>query len=315
MVNIFDVAKAAGVSKSTVSRVFSGKGYVSDHSRRAVLAAADQLGYMPSLLARQFREQSTRTIGFIAKTYYPAVGDLLNYISHLVEQRGYKINVYFTKTRHDELEILNSLKLHALDGLFFVANRNPWSIIEKFTAYGPITTWRRIDHSQIYSSYIDHYPLYQQILAYIVKQYGVVNIGHILNDRHKNNTKARLKAIKEFEHHYPNRDNSWQVFFPEQGGAGESAAIAFLKAKQKPEVIIAYSDYVAAGFISKLENYHFTIPQDVKVFGFDNSDFGQYLKLSTVDTHLKIQATNCLNKIFADLQGQPFKARKSSLIY
>jgi len=55
MVTIFDVAKAAGVSKSTASRAISGQGYVSQASKAKVLTAASKLGYTPSILARQFR--------------------------------------------------------------------------------------------------------------------------------------------------------------------------------------------------------------------------------------------------------------------
>lgn len=90
MSNIFDVARLAGVSKSTVSRVFTGNGYVSKVSRKKVLQSAKKLGYVPSILARQLVEQSTKTIGFIAKTYYPEVGQLLDLVTHYVQKKVLK---------------------------------------------------------------------------------------------------------------------------------------------------------------------------------------------------------------------------------
>lgn len=306
MTNIFDVAKKSGLSKSTVSRVFSGKGYVSDASRQKILKAAEDLGYVPSILARQFRQQRTKTIGFIAKTYYPAVGDLMNYVTHKLEKRGYKINIYFTKTKEDELEILNAFKYHMLDGLFFVANRNSWDTITNFSEYGPIATWRRINSRYVYSSFIDHYPLYMEILKYITDTYGNVSVGHILNDQAKNNTKARLKALSEFKVNWTNID-SWRVFYPEQTNAGKKAAQKYMKLAKKPQVVVVYSDYVAAEFITCLRENNYRVPEDIKVFGFDNSDFGLFSELSTIDTFLELQVENNINKILSELERTEFR--------
>lgn len=306
MSNIFDVARLAGVSKSTVSRVFTGNGYVSKASRKKVLQAAKKLGYVPSILARQLVEQSTKTIGFIAKTYYPEVGQLLDLVTHYVQKKGFKIAVYFTRNKQEELLILKEFKLHGLDALFFVANRNSWKKIAEFSQYGPIVTWRRIDSKNIYSSYIDHYPLYKDILKYLKNRYGDISVGHILNDPRKNNTKARIKAIKEFKLENSKFD-SWEVFYSEQTGAGESAAMEYLKLEDPPEAVIAYSDYVAAGFISTLRKYKKRIPTDVKVFGFDNSDYGKYMEISTIDSFLSLQIKNDMNKIICRLENTEFK--------
>lgn len=305
MTNIFDVARKAGVSKSTVSRVFS-HGYVADATRRKVILAANELNYVPSLLARQLRDQKTKTIGFIAKSYYPSVGVLLNFVTHFAERKGYNVTVYFTKSKKDEIRILDNFRLHALDGLFFVANRNDWSFIERYAKYGPIVTWRRIKSNKVYSSFIDHYPLYKEILEYIYNKYGVQKVGHILNDPTKNNTKARLKAINAIDQKYPNADNQWQLFYPEQEGAGEKAANKFLNNRDAPKIIVAYSDYVAAEFISNLHAQGLRVPNDIKVFGFDNSDFGKFMNISTIDTCLNLQVKNDVNYIISNLEQKDF---------
>lgn len=307
MVTIFDVAKAAGVSKSTASRAISGQGYVSQASKSKVLTAAAKLGYTPSILARQFRGQSTKNIGFIARTYYPAVGELLKYCTNILKKYGYGVTIYFTKDKAEEANILESFRLHALDGLFFVANRNNWSYIDRYTEYGPIVTWRRTDNQKVYSSYIDHYPLYKQILDYIYTEYGEINIGHVLNDPAKNNTKARLRAISEYTKLHPNSDNSWIVYYPEQENAGQQAALNYLTTKQTIDAVIVYSDYVAAEFMSTLRVNGINIPEELKLFGFDNSDFGKFMNISTIDTYLAIQAKNLTNRIICTLEHETFK--------
>src|SRR5687768_4131343 len=56
-----DVARAAGVSQSTTSRAMSGEGYVASAVRQRVLAAADELGYVPHAMARSLRKQVNRS--------------------------------------------------------------------------------------------------------------------------------------------------------------------------------------------------------------------------------------------------------------
>lgn len=305
MTNIFDVAKVAGVSKSTVSRVFSGNGYVSAIAKDKVIEAANKLDYMPSILARQLEEQSTKTIGIVATSYYPEVGRILAFIARYAQKNGFKITVCFTQNKKDELKILQELKMHALDALFFVDNRNTWSRIGYYTKYGPIVTWCRVNDDHVYSSYIDHYPLYLQILKYIKSAYGNISVGHILNDPHKNNTMARIYAIEDFRISNPNCAN-WVTFYSDQTGSGEEAAKKYLNLKQRPKVVIAYSDYIAAGFINYLQQNSLKVPNDVKVFGFDNNNLGKYLEISTIDSCLPLQIENEVNKIISELENKKF---------
>src|SRR5512141_1523578 len=68
-VTVVDVAKEAGVSRTTVSNVFSGKDKCSDETRAAVLAAAKKLGYKPNLAARSLITNQSRLIGMILPSY------------------------------------------------------------------------------------------------------------------------------------------------------------------------------------------------------------------------------------------------------
>ena len=74
MTSIIDVAKVAGVSKSTVSRLISGKGYVSADSQEKILKAMKELNYTPNYVARNLRAGATKTIGFLAPSYLGSLG-------------------------------------------------------------------------------------------------------------------------------------------------------------------------------------------------------------------------------------------------
>ena len=86
--------------------------------------------------------------------------------------------------------------------------------------------------------------------------------------------------------------------------------MTYLKTTNPPKAVLAYSDYVAADFISTLREHKVNVPRDVKVFGFDNSDFGKYMNISTVDTYLEIQAINCINNIISRLENKKFEEIK-----
>src|SRR5690606_24308849 len=91
MATIFDVAKKAGVSKSTVSRVLNG-GPVSERNRRAVEAAMEQLGYRPNAAAQGLVTKRSRIIGFVitdvADPYY---SEIIRGVDACLNKHGYQL--------------------------------------------------------------------------------------------------------------------------------------------------------------------------------------------------------------------------------
>ena len=149
MATIFDIAKLAKTSKSTVSRVISDHGYVSEGTRSRILDAINELNYIPNQIARQMKYQRTNTIGFLVNNYHPTAGDFINYFANTAKSYNYRVNIYFTGTPQDELKALNLLATRSLDGLFLLAKINDWDKIIPYTKFGPIATWRRIKSDKI----------------------------------------------------------------------------------------------------------------------------------------------------------------------
>lgn len=288
---IFDIAKLAQTSKSTVSRVISGNGYVKAETRERVLQAIHELNYVPNQIARDLKYQRTQTIGFLTNTYYTNVGDFIRAFASIAKQYHYQTSIYLVDNEEDELNTLNLLVTHQIDGAFLLSKVNDWQKITPYTRFGPIATWRRLDSAQIYSSYVDHYPLCLRAMTYL-KQQGVHKIGHIFNDRASINTIARLEAVKTFEIENPTIDQTWRQFFWTVEGAGEMAAAQWLKQDNPPEAVITYSDYVAVHFIKCLRAAGYRVPEDCQVIGFENDTFGRLFDLTTFDPHVDLQAAN-----------------------
>jgi len=300
MTTIIDLAKLSQTSKSTVSRVITGKGYVSADKRKAILKAIKDTNYIPNRVAQNLKSQQTKTIGFIAEDYFSIAGDFLNYFVKIAAKYGYNVNTYFTHNKKRELEVLNLLMSKSLDGVFILTPVNAWNKILPYTRFGPIATWKRLDSRRIYSSYVDHYPIYMQILSSL-KDAGKTRIGHILNESSSQNTVATVKAIDKFSSKYPEVDNSWQVFHQSGHSTHKDAAEKWLKDTNRPKTIICYNDYEASGFMLELKKHGFILNRDYTLVSFDDSHLSKVLGLTSVDLKIQQQAENSFFYLYNQL--------------
>lgn len=114
-----DVARAAGVSLTTVSRVLNNRGYLSQRTRDRVAAAIAELGYRPNQVARALHGKSTRSVGLIVPTVaLPFFGELAEGVEDALAARGYRTLVCNSMGRADrEREYLDLLVSHRVDGI------------------------------------------------------------------------------------------------------------------------------------------------------------------------------------------------------
>ncbi len=98
MTTMLEVARRAGVSKATVSRVLSGNGYVSQETKDRVFLAIEESGYRPNLLARNLATKKTQTLGLVVtNTLYHGVyfSELLYHAASMTEDQGV---VWYSRT-------------------------------------------------------------------------------------------------------------------------------------------------------------------------------------------------------------------------
>ncbi|MGY3750566.1 LacI family DNA-binding transcriptional regulator [Vagococcus acidifermentans] len=305
MATIIDVAKAAGVSKSTVSRVVSGNGYVSKESREKVLKAMADTGYIPNALARHFQSGETKTIGFLAQGYFDTLGVFLETFTQIARNYGYFIHLYFTGgDKQKELDALNLMKYKQIDGVFILTRSNDWETIAAYSMYGPIATWHRIDSPNIYSSYVDHYDGYVMSLNYLY-DCGYRKIGHILGSAKNLNTQARLQAIDDF---YREKKlalaDAWVSTNSNFERSGQVIAKQWAEQDERCDALAFFSDDIAAQFMSSLQLLGYSVPDDVAVIGFDNSRLSELMHLTTVEYSLDKQAVNSFIYIYNALNDK-----------
>lgn len=308
MTTIIDVAKKAGVSKSTVSRVVSKNGYVSDKARKKVEQAMDELGYIPNMIARHLQSGLTKTIAFISHDFNQYTSIFLNAFTKTALKHDFYVNLYVTGgDKEKELDALNLMKYKQVDAVFIFTRSNSWDKIKPYRKFGPISTWHRIDSPDIYSSYVNQYDSYLMSLEFLLSR-GYKKIGHVLGFENNKNTLARIDALNYFYEKHPEliKEAEWIFLNSKHRKTGRNIAKKWHESSERPDSLVFYTDFIAAECISELENLGYNIPGDIGIMGYDNNDISEIVHLTTVDCHLETQATNCFNYLYNTLKNSDF---------
>jgi DNA-binding LacI/PurR family transcriptional regulator len=122
-ITIYDVAKKAGVSTATVSKIINNTGSISEKTKLKVQKVMDQLQYQPSIIASALKGKSTHTIGLlITDLSNPIFAEYAKYIAERGQQLGFSVIMCNTDTHPDkEMEYVALLKQKQVDGIIVAA--------------------------------------------------------------------------------------------------------------------------------------------------------------------------------------------------
>ena len=177
--NIIDIAKLAGVSKSTVSR-YLNNGYVSVEARDKIKKVLDETGFTPQRQAKGMRTKKTNLIGVIVpKISSETPARVVEGITEVLSPNGYDILIANTNLSIEkELEYLNIFKSNQVDGIIFMATKVTDKHIEviKNLEVPIVVVAQDIENSP--SVYFDEFQATKDITNYLIKK-GHEKIGYI----------------------------------------------------------------------------------------------------------------------------------------
>lgn len=284
---IKDVAKIAGVTYPTVSRVLSGKPYVATSTRERVMRAIEDLGYKPSAAARSMVTQRTFTVAMLVPHLTDAnFGALFAGAEREARQHGYSVLV----TDYDAaLEPHGLLSEHRVDGAIFVEP-------ERAVTLEP----QRID---IPSVVLDDVPVDNiggaKALAAHLHGLGhrrVALVGGPADDLHAS---ARLEGIRLV---YPDT-----VWLAGDWGAESGYRLTAQALELGVTAILGANDFNALGVLRALYGLGLSAPLHISVTGFDDAPLAQYFTppLTTVCQPLERQGERAVRALLAKLEGWP----------
>jgi LacI family transcriptional regulator len=288
-VTIKDIAKALGLSTSTVSRALRGGYEISTDTRKLVSDYAEKINYTPNPIALSLKEKRSYSIGVVvcevANNFF---SQAINGIEAVAYDKGY--HVIITQS-HDsyEREVVNVRHLanRSVDGLLISmsAETIDSSHLQHLHAGGlPIVFFDRIlDEIQTHKVTANNFKGSFEATELLIKQ-GRTKIAHLANAPHLSITKERLKGYQAALELYNIPFNPDYVQFCHHGGMiYEEVAEAvkkFLAMPEKPDAIFVASDRLSIGCLTALKKYDPQGGRHLGIAGFSNSDVVDLLQPS-----------------------------------
>jgi len=276
-----DVAKAAGVHSSTVSRVINDNPNISKNTAKKVLSAIKKLDYTPNALARSLKTKKIQTLGMlIPDIANPFFAGLARGVEDTANQHGF--NVILCNT-DDQLEkektYLRLLEERRVEGLILAtAKIRDKSVMELEKSQFPyILLSRNIKELQENSISIDDITG-----GYLATQYliglGHRNIGHITGPY---NTTAALDRIKGYKKALLNYRIPFNKQYIGEGDfrikGGYQVMNQFLQLTNSPTAVFTANDLLAVGAIEAIRENGYDVPADFSIVGFDDIRLASYL--------------------------------------
>ncbi len=270
---ILDVAERAGVSKSLVSLVMREPDRVSEASRKAVLKAAEELGYRPNAVARSLVERRSRVIGVVLSDLHnPYFADVADGIEAAAGARGYRalISSGFLDPKRERSAIETMLDLR-VDGLILLGSRLTVKKIEKMAITLPVVLVGRHTRSKHLDSVGgDDSDGATQATDHLVGL-GHRNITHIHAGAAAGAPRRRSGYESAMKRHgLEVHLRTVKGDFTESGGA--KAMQNILDGEDVPTAVVAPNDFAALGAMEVIDGAGLRIPDDISLIGYDDLD-------------------------------------------
>lgn len=272
--DIISVAKKAGVSKSTVSRVINNAGGVRESTRLKVLTVMEEMGFQPNIFAQAMKTNQSRTIAVLIPDYLnPFFAAWLAAIEEILRPQNYMTMVCSSgPDEQTEISSLHHLLSRRVDGLIFHSyNRHEKTIqlLESISSRVPVVLLDQImKHPAISSVLVNGYSGTMTAVQHLIlkgrKRIAYVKAKHQATD-------DRLAGYKQALHQAKMESEEQYIYAGDFSmESGHTAGEYFLGLDQMPDAIVCATDTMALGVLKCLLKNNIAIPDQVAVIGFDN---------------------------------------------
>ena len=263
---IYDVATAAGVATSTVSRSFSTPNRVNARTRAHVLAVAAELGYRPNPHARALLSGRHHTIAMVVSDITnPHYFELIRGAELRAKASEYTLVLVNAeespRIEYDQIQRL----VPSVDGFVLAASRLPDENLEQIAGQRPVVLMNR-ELAGLPSVVLDHIMGCRQIVEHLAS-FGHREIIYLAGPRNSWMAKTRWAALSSAAEDLGLGAQRIGPFTPKvsQGGAAADGAL-----NAGATGIVAHNDLLAIGVVQRLVERSVRVPEDVSVVGFDD---------------------------------------------
>jgi len=285
-VTIKDIAKALGLSTSTVSRALRDSYEISPETKKLVLEYAEKINYHPNPIALSLKERRSRSVGVIvseiANSFFSQAIDGIESIAY---NNGYNVIISQTRESQEREQInLNYLTSRSVDGLIISvsAETSDFSFIKDIISRGmPVVFFDRVvpdidTHKVVVDNYRGAFDATRHLL-----ESGYRRIAAVTNSETLSITQDRMAGYRAALAEEGIAEEAGYIRSCPHGGlvlAEVNTAVEGLLAMEtKPDAILALSDKLTTGCLRILKNKGLQVPRDMGLIGFSNSDLTELI--------------------------------------
>ena len=288
-ITIKDIAKALGLSTSTVSRALRGSYEISSDTKKMVIEYAEQFNYRPNPIALSLKERRSRSIGVvvceIANNFF---SQAINGIESVAYNRGYHVIISQSHESY-EREVVNveHFASRSVDGLL-VSLSTETDHVEHFKNLHdkgfPIVFFDRItDEIDTHKVVADNYKGAYDATQHLIDA-GYTKIAHLTSSAHLSISIERLDGYKAalanngiaVNESYIKNCNHGGMIYAEL----EEAVKSLILLKDRPDAIFSAGDRLTLSCLTVLKSINIKVPDDIAIVGFSNSTLGELMNPS-----------------------------------
>lgn len=311
MATIKDVARLAGVSVATVSRVINDSPKASEQARSAVLQAMQQLQYHPNANARALAQQSTETLGLVVSDVSdPFFGTMVK----AVEQEAYRTGNFLLigngyHQAHKERQAIEQLLRHRCAALVVHAKTLSDDALSQLMAQAPgmVLINRILPGYEARCVALDNrygaWLATRHLILQGHRQIGILCSTHDISDA-ADRLAGHRDALAE---HGITLDEQLIAYGEPNETGGEEAMTTLLERGRPLTALTCYNDPMAAGALAVLSDNGIDVPRDMSLIGFDDVLLSRYLRprLTTIRYPITAMATQAAQMALALANNTP----------
>ncbi len=306
--NIIDVAKLAGVSKTTVSRVITGGSSVRPATREKVMEAMEALGYMPNTAARSLAGGKNKVIGIIngIRINDPFYGYIDDLIADECRKRGY--GVVYTVVPCDVTSCSKEISIlyGRVDGIIFTGNsscafaEDIQSLVDRQAVPVAMVKTDMTISGALAVDVENEYGGRQAAEYLLAREYR--KIAYVRGGFHEGEVRERgftsyleQKGTRIYQHYFGER--SFETTY--------KLAKEIMRQGAAPDAVFCETDLMAYGLIQGLHDLGYSVPENVAVLGFDNVKFTNYessINLTTISQPLERMSEYVTNALIDKIE-------------
>lgn len=306
-VSIKDIAKAAGVSPSTVSRALSDHPRISTETKVRIHGLAEEMGYTPSLLARSLVTRDTATIGVVITSVSdPFLAHLVTSIEEVAQEQGYSVLMSSSYLDPDrELEVVGAFHGRRTRGIIVIGSQIDTGYVQMHDRF-PLPVVLTNCRTYPYSVSTDNLAGARRAVEHLV-QLGHRRIAYIANRRSRRSNSDRRQSYQQVL--AANGIPVDEDLIVEGDGTlqgGNAAAQILLSQPQPPTAVFCFNDMTAIGALGALQQARIRVPEEMSIVGFDDVEFATHChpRLTTIRQPTNLMGQRLIHMLLALIQGQ-----------